>query len=371
MASNRIVRAARAGTIALRAWQSTHGELLDLSGADLTGCDLRWMNFAGASLEGVNFQNGLLTGAYFGPAQFQSEAPHVSKKNIPVNLDGARFDGSVLLAATFNYASLRHASFEDTYLGLANFRNVVFDHNSFAGATLVNTGFAGCNMSGARGLEACVHHGPSHLDIATLRQSKRLTRSFLRQTGIPDTILEALPRLAAGASQFYSCFLSHSSGDQQFCDRLYTRLVQETVTVWYAPEDMKGGDLIVSQVKKAVDVHDKVIVVLSKNSLQSAWVANEIKWAQRREHSSGDRALFPISLVSFDLLRRWERIDPDTGIDLAEEVRKYYVPDFSNWTDNQQFDQGVNRLLRDLRVVTTDTVPRRSARSARRPRKSL
>jgi hypothetical protein len=39
------------------------------------------------------------------------------------------------------------------------------------------------------------------------------------------------------------------------------------------------------------------------------------------------RKLFPIRLVDMKTLREWECLDSDTGEDLAEEVRKYHIPD--------------------------------------------
>ena len=41
--------------------------------------------------------------------------------------------------------------------------------------------------------------------------------------------------------QFYSCSISHSSKGQAFADRLHSRMVQEKLRIWYAPEDMRGG----------------------------------------------------------------------------------------------------------------------------------
>lgn len=346
------IKAARAGTESLEAWQSRHDSRLDLSGADLKGCDLRWMNFAGASLRDVNFERAMLTGAYFGPGRFRQEAPYVSTEDIPVDLQGASFKGAALLAATFNYPALRGARFDSAYLGLANFRNVLFDGNSFAGTRLLNTTFAACKMDGIRELHAAIHLGPSHLDIATLQQSTTLLRSFLRQTGIPDSVIEYLPDLLAAeqAIRFYSCFLSHSTKDRLFCDLLYRTLVAEGVRVWYAPEDIRGGDRLIPQITKAVNLHDKVIVVLSENSMGSPWVANEIKWARKREKVLNCQALFPIRLVPFEILRDWELIDTDTGVDLAAEVRSYFVPDFCEWRSGAQFDASVGRLLRDLRA---------------------
>jgi uncharacterized protein YjbI with pentapeptide repeats len=352
MADRGAVRAARLGTDALQEWQVDHGPLLDLSWADLHECDLRWMNFAGANLRGASFEGALLTGAYFGPAEFSAKPPHVTPRDTPIDLENTSFVGATLLATTFNYPMIRGANFERAYLGLANFRNVTFTENSFEAAELLNTTFAACSMNGICGLDRAIHLGPSHLDVFTLQQSPALTHAFLRQTGIPDTIVDYLPSLieSSQAIRFHSCFLSHSSDDKAFCDLLYATLVRAGVRVWYAPEDVRGGERLVPQLTKAINLHDKVIIVLSASSIGSQWVANEIKWARRRQESSGRQALFPLSLVSFDVLRDWELIDADTGVDLAAEVRSYFVPDFSRWQVNSSFEQSVERLLRDLRA---------------------
>ena len=34
----------------------------------------------------------------------------------------------------------------------------------------------------------------------------------------------------------------------------------------------------------------------------------------------------------------WECLDSDTGEDLAEEVRKYHIPDFSHWKNHDAFE---------------------------------
>jgi hypothetical protein len=41
--------------------------------------------------------------------------------------------------------------------------------------------------------------------------------------------------------QFYSCPISRSSKDQVFAHRLHSRMVQEKLWIWYAPENMRGG----------------------------------------------------------------------------------------------------------------------------------
>ena len=42
--------------------------------------------------------------------------------------------------------------------------------------------------------------------------------------------------------------------------------------------------------------------------------------------------------------------DSDTGEDLAEEVRKYHIPNFSNWNNHDAFERAFARLEKDLRL---------------------
>ena len=41
--------------------------------------------------------------------------------------------------------------------------------------------------------------------------------------------------------EFYSCFISYASRDQEFAERLYADLQSKGVRCWFAPEDMKNG----------------------------------------------------------------------------------------------------------------------------------
>jgi hypothetical protein len=48
--------------------------------------------------------------------------------------------------------------------------------------------------------------------------------------------------------------------------------------------------------------------------------------------------------------KRVKSWDSDTGEDLAEEVRKYHIPDFSNWKNHDAFERAFARLEKDLRT---------------------
>jgi hypothetical protein len=123
---------------------------------------------------------------------------------------------------------------------------------------------------------------------------------------------------------------------------------KQHLRVWYAPEDLKGGRKLHEQISEAIQIHDKLLLVLSEHSLKSEWVITEIRRARRTEAEENRRKLFPIRLVNMDALRKWECFDADTGKDLAAEVREYFIPDFSSWRDSRTFDEVFGRLLKDL-----------------------
>src|SRR5437879_2021227 len=57
----------------------------------------------------------------------------------------------------------------------------------------------------------------------TIRRSPKswpLSLAFLRGCGLPETFLEYIPSLLSNPIQFYSCFISYSTTDQEFADRL-------------------------------------------------------------------------------------------------------------------------------------------------------
>jgi len=150
--------------------------------------------------------------------------------------------------------------------------------------------------------------------------------------------------------QFYSCFISYSTKDEGFAKRLHSRMIQEKMRVWFAREDVQGGKKLHEQIDQAIRVYDKLLIVLSPNSMQSEWVMTEIRKARRLERQEGKRKLFPIRLVGFEAISDWECFDADVGKDSAAEIREYFIPDFSNWKDNDAFEAAFGRLLRDLKA---------------------
>jgi hypothetical protein len=199
------------------------------------------------------------------------------------------------------------------------------------------------------------------------RSGGKIPEVFLRGCGVPDAFIEYLPSLIGAMQpiQFYSCFISYSSTDEEFAKRLHERMRAEHLRVWFAPEDIKGGEKIKEQIDRAIQLHDRLLIVLSENSLNSNWVTTEIRRARNVERKEQRRKLFPIRLVSYAALRDWECFDADEGEDLAVEVREYFIPDFSAWKDHDSFERAFARFLKDLQATEAPSIPRQQPESQR------
>ena len=149
--------------------------------------------------------------------------------------------------------------------------------------------------------------------------------------------------------QYYSCFISYSTHDQEFAERLHADLQAKGVRCWFAPHDIKGGRKIHEQIDEAIRLHDRLLLILSEHSMSSEWVKTELAKARKRETKEGKRVLFPVRLVGFERLRDWECFDADTGKDSAREIREYFIPDFSNWKEHDSYQAGLGRLISDLK----------------------
>jgi hypothetical protein len=113
--------------------------------------------------------------------------------------------------------------------------------------------------------------------------------------------------------QFYSCFISYSGKDQGFADRLYADLQNNGVRCWFAPHHLQSGKKLHEQIGEAIRTYDKLLLILSQDSMNSEWVKTEISKARKREVREDKRMLFPVSLVSFETLRDWNASMPTQG----------------------------------------------------------
>jgi hypothetical protein len=355
MANDEDIKALKLNISGWNRWRESHPEIKpDLSGADLRGTRLVGANLSGANMQRTHLINIDLTAVNFNGANLREARFHGAHLNgatvIGACLNGAHISNSHLVGA-----NLIGTDFSDADLSGTNFNGANLSDASFYQARMDGNIFADCDLRIVKGLETIEHRGPSEISITTIYRSEgKIPEAFLRECGIPDEFITQIPSLVAAAQpiQFYSCFISYSSKDDEFSRRLHSRMRQAGLRVWFAPEEMKGGEKLYEQIDRAIQVHDRLLLVLSENSLKSEWVMTELRRARKAEVKENRRKLFPISLIDFDALKEWECFDADQGKDLAMEVREYFIPDFSNWKDHDDFEKAFDRLLSDLKAST-------------------
>ena len=112
--------------------------------------------------------------------------------------------------------------------------------------------------------------------------------------GSPIPLIDYLPSLVNEPLEFYSCFLSYSSKDEQFAHRLHADLQNQGVRCWFAPHDIQGGKKTHEQIDQAIRVYDKLLLVLSETSINSEWVEFEIAMPANEKSPKSAVSLFPI-----------------------------------------------------------------------------
>jgi hypothetical protein len=80
-------------------------------------------------------------------------------------------------------------------------------------------------------------------------------------------------------------FISYSSKDQEFVDRLHADLQNKGVRCWFAPHDLPIGAQIIDAIDEAIRLRDKVLLILSEHSVVSDWVEEEVTRALDEERS--------------------------------------------------------------------------------------
>lgn len=182
-----------------------------------------------------------------------------------------------LRLATLSGATLSYADLRETKVGWTSFGNV--------------------DLSEAKGLNSVVHEGPSYLDYHTLAQSHgNIPEAFLRGAGISDTFIEYIHSLTNRPIDYYSCFISYSSKDEAFAKRLYADLQSHDVRCWFAPEDMKIGSKIRHSIDESIRLYDKLLLILSDDSVKSQWVEHEVETALGKEQEGKPNVLFPVRI---------------------------------------------------------------------------
>jgi hypothetical protein len=199
---------------------------------------------------------------------------------IGANLRELSLEGSDLSGADLRHAILREANLSNTILNWTDLTGADVVKVNLRGATLENarlgwTVFADIDFRGTVQLENVRHAGPSTIGLDTIHNSGgQVPGAFLRGCGVPETFISYARSLAGRAIEFYSCFISYSTKDQEFTDQLHADLQNKGVRCWFAPHDVRAGQKLHLQIEEAVRVYDRLLLILSEHSMSSEWVQN-------------------------------------------------------------------------------------------------
>ncbi len=309
-------------------------------------------------------------------------------KPVVMNLDGINFSrvnlrrcvlrGASLVGADLRRADLKGADLRKANLTNADLTNASVNHANLTLATLHDTVLtnvlfwetvlARVSLNGAKGLESCRHGGPSIVDHRTLRRSPDVPDSFWRGCGLPDELIDSFRAMAARDSTLPSFFISYSTADSNFASKLYKDLQARGIDCWMAEHNLKGGVGLEEQIESAIGECDRTIIILSESSIESRWVLTEVQRARKREIDEQSNILFPIRTVPYAKLQSWKCFDTDMGEDIAKAVRRYFIPDFSEWRDDSKYAATLEEFVGGLVDVRTDDKRRRNKPLHRTPR---
>jgi uncharacterized protein YjbI with pentapeptide repeats len=320
----------------------------NLAGADLHGSNLRQADLTRADLSKADLGEAFAEYATFDHSSLP-EASLIKANMYSASLRRADLDSARLMNAILSGANLYSADLRNANLNATDFTGSDLTRANLKGASLCYTMFVETTLRGVIGLSQCRHLNRSIIDHSTLTLSDPLPLAFLRGCGLPDALIKYLPSLLNQPIQFYACFISYSAKDQAFAERLHAGLQDKGVRCWFAPEDLKIGDKTRERIDESIRVYDKLLLILSKHSMASQWVEQEVETALRKERDPKGKhktMLFPIRLD--DAVMKVEGGWPS----LIRNTR--HIGDFSGWKDHDRYQTAFARLLRDLK---TDSKP--------------
>ncbi|MDH3659323.1 MAG: toll/interleukin-1 receptor domain-containing protein [Alphaproteobacteria bacterium] len=263
-----------------------------------------------------------------------------------INLEGAdltraNLQGAILRRANFRGASLYLANLANANLVGAHFESALLRETNLFQAILNRTVLLDVDLSKAKSLDTCIHVGPSGVDYRTIQKSEGTPQVFWRDCGLPDALIDYMPSLTGNGIRFYSCFISYSSKDQDFADRLHADLQSRGVRCWFAPHDLPIGEKILDGIDDAIRLREKVVLILSEGAIGSGWVEDEVATAFEEERIREQNVLFPVRLDDAVLgaNEAW-----------ASKLRARNIGDFTRGKDHDAYHATFKRVLRDLSV---------------------
>ena len=333
----------RKGVRAWNEWRANNREVQP----HLRGADLSEANLVEANLRGADLNDVVLDWA---------------------NLGGADFSGADLTGADLSDTNLLEADFRGAILVRVNFVGVNLDSTyldgaDLSGATFLHTVIGFTDLTYCKGLDNIRHIGPSIIDPTTTKfDYKNLPIKFLEGCGWnkwqieslklndpdlkPAQVVDILYRIEelrnSAPIQPYSIFISYSREDEAFIQRIEEQFREGDIRFWRDVHDATAGPLE-EQISRAIHMNRTVLLVLSKNSVESDWVEFEVRRARELQKEIDRHVICPVALDDSWKSCKWPRR-------LRDQVEEYNILDFSEWEDETSFEGQYGKLRQGLNI---------------------
>ena len=274
-----------------------------------------------------------------------------------INLDNCRFDGSnfqevslrncsfnysVLINVNFGKSDLTNVNFKNAFLNGANFTDAILDRANFKNAELGRTLFLNTNLSDVKGLDETKNVTGSEISFSTLTKSSfQVSEKFMRNAGVSLGLIEDLRRGKRIATKYSTCFLSYSSRNKEFAQKIYYSLLEAGVRVYWDASNLLAGEYLDVQLINAIKENDRTITIFSEYSCESRWVLKEVQAAMHYK----PKGFIPVRICTVERIKNFiekNEIKPDI-------LELYPILNFTNWEDEEVFEVMKDKLLLSLR----------------------
>jgi uncharacterized protein YjbI with pentapeptide repeats len=309
MADEEQIKILNKGVDAWNTWREENpGITPNLTGANLVGRALIGVDFGGADLSGVNCRLSSLCGA---------------------NLSQAN-----LTRADLSRADLTNADLSGANLSMADMTRSIMTE-----AQLGRTTFGSTTMGYVEGLDSVRHSGPSVIGVDTVYFSQgQIPDLFLRRAGVPENFITYIRTSVTKG-------ITYCAADREFAERLYDDLQGENVRCWLSEGNPDGGE---TPVEMSTRIQDKLLLVLSENSINADWARDEVGAALRKEQEQREKHGAHIGILY--VLSIDEAMAESSAPWAAAVERDRHVVDFRDWRAATVYRLAFRSLLTHLQT---------------------
>ena len=335
-----------------------HSDLINanMENTHLTNANLNSANLRGAKLNDSKISNSMFWYANLGDTNFSnSRLVNADLSNVNLgksDLSNANLNNAKLFKADLYRSNLNNAVLHNSNLIRANFIATSLIGTDFTEAYLSETVFGLTNLSSCKGLDSTVVSNKCMIDFATLQRFKDIPKSFLKKIGLPNNYIDYLPSFRERPINLYPVFLSHTWENKAFTRKLYEALIDKNVQVWFDEKKMKPGDIITEHIHRGITLYDKMILVCSREALNSWWIGEELEGIYEKERrlqkERGEKFNLLIPITIDDAIH-------ESDSSMARFIkRKRIIGDFRQWQDKEQFNKALQQLIQALNADRKD-----------------